>query len=88
MLGLVSSKVYNSVFNVTEQNNKFKFYADTFVELSFTELKDEFEEIRSDSDFTPSHLQHETIRPRSVQAYKIVGSQKSSTDSYLIVLLG
>ena len=30
MLGLIDLEVYNSIFNVTKENNKFELYTDTF----------------------------------------------------------
>ena len=88
MLGLTSFEVYISIFNVTENNNKFQLYVDNFDEFSFEELKDELEEILSTSDITLSRLQHEKIGPRIIQIYKKLGSEKSSTDSYFMLLMG
>ena len=34
MLGLISLEVYNSSFDISEENNKFDFYTDTFDEFS------------------------------------------------------
>ena len=50
-------------------------------------MKDELEEIHDISDITPSDLQHETIGPRNIHAYKKLRSEKSSTDGYVIILL-
>ena len=69
MIGLTSLEVYNSIFNITEENNKFELYSDVFDEFFFTEIKDELEEILNISDITPYHLQHETIAPRISEAY-------------------
>ena len=51
-------------------------------------MKDELEEILNISDITPNHLQHEKIGPGIIQAYKKLGSEKSSTDGYIIKLMG
>ena len=56
MLGLIDLKVYNSVFNITKENNKFEFYTDTFDEFSFEGLKDEVEEILNIPNITDDHL--------------------------------
>ena len=58
MIGLTILEVSNSIYNITEEKNKFKFYRDIFDESSFTEVKDETEEILGLSDITPSHIQH------------------------------
>ena len=81
-------KVYNSFFNITEQKNKFDLYTDTFDEFSFTESKNELEEVLSISDITPYHLQQEIIGPRIIQAYKEIRSEKPSTDGDFILLMG
>ena len=58
MIGLMSLKVYNSIINITQENNKFKIYTDTIDEFSFEEIKDELEDILTISDSAPYHLQH------------------------------
>ena len=45
MIGLTDLEVYNSIFNITEENNKFELYRDTSDKFGFLELKDELEEI-------------------------------------------
>ena len=88
MGGLVDLEVYNSLFNNNTTNNKFERYTDSFDEFSFGELKDEVEEILNISDSTPYHLQHEIIGPRLIQAYRKLRLEKSSTDGYIILLMG
>ena len=55
MIGLVDSEVYNSIFNITKENNKFELYTDTFDEFSFTELEDEVGEILGIPNITDDH---------------------------------
>ena len=87
MLGLVDLEVYNSIFNITEENNKFEFYIDNFDEFfSNTELKDEIAEILNISAITPYHLQHETIAPLIIKTFKELKLEKTSTDGYYILL--
>ena len=64
MLGLIDLEVYNSIFNITKENNKFELYTDTFDEFSFAELKDEVEEILNIPEITDDHLEDETLAPR------------------------
>ena len=61
-------RVYNSHFNIAEENNKLELYTDTSDELSLEKLKDEVEEILNISDITPYHLQHEKIGPHIIEA--------------------
>ena len=41
MIGLTSLEVFNSVFNKTEEKNKFELYRDKSNRFGFLELKDE-----------------------------------------------
>ena len=43
MLGLVDLEVYNSIFNIIEENNKFEIYRAKDDKFGFLELKDEIE---------------------------------------------
>ncbi len=40
------------------------------------------------SDITAKLLQHQKIRPRIIEAYRIIRLEKSSTDAYIIILMG
>ena len=88
MLGLIDLEVYNSIFNITKENNKFELYTDTFDEFSIEELKDELEEILNKPNNTDSHLEDETLAPRIVETYWKIRSAKSSNDGYNIFLMG
>ena len=88
MEALTSLEAYNSIFNIFPTNNSFELCTDTFDKFSFGELKDELEEILKFSDITPSHVQYERIGPRITEAYQQIRSENSSTDGYIIVLLG
>ena len=83
MIGLLSLEVFNSIFKIIEENIRFELYTDNFDEFSFEELKDELEEVLNNSDITPSPLRHETLRPRSIQAYK----NKRTKNQALMVIL-
>ena len=88
MLGLIDVEVYNSIFNITEENNKFELYTDTFDEFSFQELKDEVEEILNIPEITDGHLEDETLAPRIAETYWKLRSDKSKHDGYTILLMG
>ena len=87
MLGLIDLEVYNSIFNITEENNKFELYIDNLDEFfSYTELKDEIAEILNISAITPYHLPHETIAPLIIKTFQELNLEKTSTDGYYILL--
>ena len=88
MLGLIDLEVYNSVFNITTENNKFELYTDTFDEFSFLELKDEVEEIPNIPEITNDHLEDETLAPRIAETYWKLRLHKTSHDGYIILLMG
>ena len=88
MLGLIDLEVYNSVFNITKENNKFELYTDTFDKISFEELKDELEEILKIPNITDDHLEDETLAPRIAETYWKLRSDKSNHDGYTILLTG
>ena len=88
MLGLIDLEVYNSIFNITKENNKFELYTDTFDEFSFEELKDEVEEILNIPEITDDHLEDDTLAPRIAETYWKLRQYKSNRDGYIILLMG
>ena len=88
MLGLIDLEVYNSIFNITKENNKFDLYTDTFDEFSFMELKDGVEEILNISNITDAHLEDDKLGPQIADTYWKLRSDKSSHDGYIILLMG
>ena len=88
MLGLIDLEVYNSIFNMTKENNKFELYTNTFDEFSFEELKDEIEEILNIPEITDDHLEDDILAPRIAETYRKLRSDKSSHDGYIILLMG
>ena len=87
MIGLTNCEVYISFLNINSIK-KIEFITDNFDEFSFEESKDELKEILKFSVITPYHLQHEEIGPRIIEAYKKSRSEKSSTDGYVLLLMG
>ena len=87
MLGLIDLEVYNSIFNITKENNKFELYTDTFDEFSFEELKDEVGEILNIPEITDDHLEDDILAPRIAETYLKLRSDKSSHDGYIILLM-
>ena len=88
MLGLVDLEVYNSIFNITEENNKFEIYRDMSDKFGFLELKDELEEILNISNITNEHLNDEIIGPRIIDAFIKLSNEKKNKNGYMILLLG
>ena len=87
MLGLVDLEVYNSIFNITEENNKFEIYGDMSDKFGFLELKDEIEEILDISNITNEHLNDEILGPRIINKFIELSNEKKNKDGYMILLL-
>ena len=88
MIGLTSLEVYNSIFIITERNNKFELYRDSSNKFGFLELKDELEEILNIPHISQEHLQDEIIRPRIIDEFLKLSHKKKKSDGYMIRLLG
>ena len=69
MLGLIDLEVYNSLFNITKEINKFELYTDNFDEFSFGVLKDEVEEILKIQNITDDQLEDEKLGPQIAKTY-------------------
>ena len=83
MVGLTDLEVYISIFNVTEENNKFQLYTDPLdSEFSFTEMKDKITELLDLSHITPYDLEHKTRGPDIIKAYRELSIEDSQTDGY------
>ena len=87
MLGLIDLEVYNSIFNITKENNKFELYTDTFDEFSFMELVDEVGENLGIPNITDAHLEDDELGLQIAKTYWKLRSEKSSTDGYNILLM-
>ena len=87
MLGLVNLEVYNSIFNITEENNKFEIYRDTPTKFQFLDLKDELEEIRGIPHNTREHLLDDETTSRIIDEYHKLSHEKKNSDGYTILLL-
>ena len=87
MLGLVNLEVYNSIFNITEENNKFEIYRDVSTKFQFLDLKDEIEEILNIPHITREHLLDDEIASRIIDEYHKLSQEKKNSDGYTILLL-
>ena len=88
MLGLTDLEVYNSIFNITEKNNKFEIYRDISNKFGFLELKDKLEEILNIPHITTKHLDDEILGPRIINEYIKLSIEEKNRDGYMILLVG
>ena len=86
MIGLSSLEVYKCIINIKHEGNNFELYADTFVEFSVEELKNELEENLSFRNISHEHVQDEKIRPRKISENKNQETEKRQTDGYYMLM--
>ena len=73
MIGLTDLEVYNSIFNITEENNKFELYKhpdEKIGGITYTKVKNEIERDLDISDITDDDLQGDIIAPIIIKEYK------------------
>ena len=87
MIGLTNLEVYNSIFNITEENNKFEIYRDVPTKFRFLDLKDEREEILGIPHITQEHLLDDETASRIIDEYHKLSQEKKNSDGYTILLL-
>ena len=76
MIGLTYLEVYNSVFNIKEENNKFEIYRDSSNKFGFLELKDELEEMLNISHISQEHLQDDELGPQFIDEFLKLSHEK------------
>ena len=89
MIGLTILEVYNSIFNITEENNKFELYKFTDSKIggiSCEKVGDENEKDLGITDITATDLQDCIIGPIIIQEYRKQISKRMNNDKYLSIL--
>ena len=91
MLGLVDLEVYNSIFNITEENNKFEIYKfpdEKAGGVTYEKVRDEIEKDLDIEDITAEDLQDDIIGPIIIEEYKKQVTKRMKDDKYLEILAG
>ena len=86
MIGLTDLEVYNSIFNITEYYNNFKFYKlpeDKIGGISYIKVRDEIERDLDNEDIKNSDLQDDLIGPIIVEEYKKQVTKRMKDDKYM-----
>ena len=86
MIGLTILEEYNSIFNVTEENNKFELYKfpnSKIGGISYEKVWDENEKDLGIRDFTATDLQDYIIGPIIIQEYRKQIRKRIKIDKYL-----
>ena len=86
MIGLTNLEVYNSIFNITKENNKFELYKfpdEKAGGFSNTIVRDEIEKDLVIEDITAAELQDETIGPIINEGYKEQITKRMKNEQYM-----
>ena len=86
MIGLVDLEVYNSIFNITEENNKlqlYKFPDEKAGGVTYEKVRDEIEKDLDIEDITAADLQDEIIAPIIIEEYKEQVSKRMKHEQYM-----
>ena len=89
MIGLTDLEVYNSIFNITEENNKFdlyKFPDEKAGGVTYEKVRDEIEKDLDIEDITAADLQDEIIGPIIIEEYKKQVTKRMNDEQYMNIL--
>ena len=89
MLGLTDLEVYNSIFNITEENNKFKLYKfpdEKAGGVTYEKVTDEIEQDMDIEDITAADLQDDKIGPIIIGQYKEQVTKRMNDEQYMNIL--
>ena len=91
MIGLVDLEVYNSIFNITEENNKiehYKFPDEKSGGISYIKVRDDIEKDLGLSEITATDLQDDIIGPIIIDEYREQVTKRMKDDKYMEILAG
>ena len=89
MIGLVNLDVYNSIFNITEENNKFKFHKfpdEKTGGITYTKVRDEIERDLDISEITDEDLQDDIIAPIIIKEFREQVTKRMEDGGYMNIL--
>ena len=89
MLGLTDLEIYNSIFNIKEENNKFELYKFPDKKaggVTYTKVKDEIERDLDISDITDADLQDDIIAPIIIKEYREQVTKRMKDGGYMNII--
>ena len=89
MIGLTDLEVYNSIYNITEENNKFELYKfpdEKAGGVTYEKVRDEIEKDLDISDITATDLQDDLIAPIIIEEYREQVSKRMEDEHYMNIL--
>ena len=91
MIGLTDFEVYNSIFNITEENNKLQLYNipdEKAGGVTYEKVRDEIERDLDISDITAADLQDDLIAPIIIEEYEKQVTKRMKDDKYINIVAG
>ena len=89
MIGLTDLDVYNSIFNITEENNKFelhKFPDEKAGGVTYEKVRDEIEKDLGIEDITAEDFQDDIIGPIIIEDYEEQVTKRMNDEQYMNIL--
>ena len=89
MIGLTDLEVYNSIFNITEENNKFELYKfpdEKAGGVTYEKVRDEIEKDLGIKDITATDLEDDIIGPIIIEEYKEQLEKRMNDEQYMHIL--
>ena len=89
MIGLTDLEVYNSIFNITEENNKFELYKfpdEKAGGITYEKVRDEIEKDLDIEDITAEDLQDDIIGPLIIEEYEKQVTKRMNDEQYMNIL--
>ena len=89
MIGLTDLEVYNSIFNITEENNKFQLYKfpdEKAGGITYEKVRDEIEKDLDIEDITAEDLQDDIIGPIIIEEYGEQVIKRMNDEQYMNIL--
>ena len=89
VIGLTDLEVYNSIFNITEDNNKFKLYKfpdEKAGGITYEKVRDEIEKDLDIEDITAADLQDDVIGPIIIEEYREQVEKRMNDEQYMNIL--
>ena len=89
MIGLTDLEVYNSIFNITEENNKFELYKfpdEKAGGVTYEKVRDEIEKDLDIEDITAEDLQDDIIGSIIIEEYKEQVTKRMNDEQYMNIL--
>ena len=89
MIGLTDLEVYKSIFNITEENNKFELYKfpdEKAGGVTYEKVRDEIEKDLDIEDITAEDLQDNIIGPIIIEEYEEQVTKRMNDEQYMNIL--